>query len=129
MLFSEEGASVCVADVSAEAGEATAAACSEAFFQEVDVADPESVEAMYAATAERYGGIDVLYNNAGIIGIFSAGSRTLFRRDVCRRQSAVDEKGRAGHVGRFVGGEEEGAQRDLPRRPSRPIGRWTRRRS
>ena len=67
MLFSEEGASVCVADVSAEAGEATAAACSEAFFQEVDVADTDSVEAMYAATAERYGGIDVLYNNAGIM--------------------------------------------------------------
>ena len=67
MLFSEEGASVCVADVSAEAGEAAAAACSEAFFQEVDVADPDSVEAMYAATVERYGGIDVLYNNAGIM--------------------------------------------------------------
>ena len=31
----------------------------------VDVADPDSVQAMYAATAERYGGIDVLYNNAG----------------------------------------------------------------
>ena len=67
MLFSEEGASVCVADVSAEVGEATAAACREAFFQEVDVADPDSVEAMYAATVERYGGIDVLYNNAGIM--------------------------------------------------------------
>ncbi len=66
-LFSEEGASVCVADVSAEAGEETAAACREAFFQQVDVADPESVEAMYAATVDRYGGIDVLYNNAGIM--------------------------------------------------------------
>jgi NAD(P)-dependent dehydrogenase (short-subunit alcohol dehydrogenase family) len=67
VLFSEEGASVCVADVDAEAGAATAEACREAFFQEVDVADPGSVEAMYAATAERYGGIDVLYNNAGIM--------------------------------------------------------------
>ncbi|MGZ4257358.1 MAG: glucose 1-dehydrogenase [Gaiellaceae bacterium] len=67
MLFSEEGASVCVADVSAEAGAATAEASRDAFFQEVDVADPESVEAMYAATVERYGGIDVLYNNAGIM--------------------------------------------------------------
>ena len=67
LLFSEEGASVCVADVSAEAGEEVAAAAREAFFQQVDVTDPASVEAMYAATAERYGGIDVLYNNAGIM--------------------------------------------------------------
>jgi len=66
-LFSEEGASVCVADVSAEAGEAAAGACRDAFFQKVDVTDPESVEAMYGATVERYGGIDVLYNNAGIM--------------------------------------------------------------
>ena len=67
VLFSAEGASICVADVSAELGEETAAACREAFFQPVDVADSGSVEAMYAATAERYGGIDVLYNNAGIM--------------------------------------------------------------
>jgi NAD(P)-dependent dehydrogenase (short-subunit alcohol dehydrogenase family) len=67
ILFSSEGASVCVADVSREHGEAAAPDCREAFFQEVDVADPASVEAMYAATAERYGGIDVLYNNAGIM--------------------------------------------------------------
>jgi NAD(P)-dependent dehydrogenase (short-subunit alcohol dehydrogenase family) len=66
VLFSEEGASVCVADVSREAGESTAAACREAFFVEVDVADEASVQAMYAATVERYGGVDVLYNNAGI---------------------------------------------------------------
>jgi NAD(P)-dependent dehydrogenase (short-subunit alcohol dehydrogenase family) len=67
VLFSDEGASVCVADVSADQGVATAAACREAFFQEVDVADSASVEAMYTATAERYGEIDVLYNNAGIM--------------------------------------------------------------
>ena len=67
LLFSEEGARVCVADVSVEAGGQTAAECREAFFQQVDVTDPESVAAMYRATAERYGGIDVLYNNAGIM--------------------------------------------------------------
>jgi NAD(P)-dependent dehydrogenase (short-subunit alcohol dehydrogenase family) len=66
LLFSAEGASVCVGDVSADEGEQTAAACREAFFQQVDVSDSASVEAMYATTAERYGGIDVLYNNAGI---------------------------------------------------------------
>jgi NAD(P)-dependent dehydrogenase (short-subunit alcohol dehydrogenase family) len=67
VLFSEEGASVCVADVSEEHGRATAGACREAFFQPVDVSDPASVKAMYLAAAERYGGIDVLYNNAGIM--------------------------------------------------------------
>jgi NAD(P)-dependent dehydrogenase (short-subunit alcohol dehydrogenase family) len=66
LLFSEEGANVCVADVSSDEGEQTASECREAFFQQVDVADPTSVAAMYTATAERYGGIDVLYNNAGI---------------------------------------------------------------
>ena len=66
LLFSEEGASVCVADVDGEAAEQTAAETRGAFAVQVDVADGESVRAMYAATADRYGGIDVLYNNAGI---------------------------------------------------------------
>ena len=66
-LFSEEGATVCVADVSAETGEPAAAECRDAFFHQVDVSDAGSVEALYAAVAERCGGIDVLYNNAGIM--------------------------------------------------------------
>jgi NAD(P)-dependent dehydrogenase (short-subunit alcohol dehydrogenase family) len=67
LLFSSEGARVCVADVNEEAGEKTAAECDDAFFFPVDVTDPGSVEHMYAATAERYGGVGVLYNNAGIM--------------------------------------------------------------
>ena len=67
LLFSEEGARVCVADVVEEQGEQTASEAREAFFQKVDVTDPKSVEEMYRATAERYGGIDILYNNAGIM--------------------------------------------------------------
>ena len=67
LLFSDEGARVCVADVSDEAGEQTASECRDAFFVQVDVTSGESVQAMYRATAERYGGIDVLYNNAGIM--------------------------------------------------------------
>jgi NAD(P)-dependent dehydrogenase (short-subunit alcohol dehydrogenase family) len=67
LLFSEEGAAVCVADVDSDAGEKTASECRDAFFVKVDVTDPGSVREMYAATAERFGGIDVLYNNAGIM--------------------------------------------------------------
>ncbi len=67
ILFSLEGARVCVADMVAESGEQTAAECREGFFCRTDVSDPASVQAMYAETVRRYGGIDVLYNNAGIM--------------------------------------------------------------
>ena len=66
ILFSEEGAQVCVADIDGAAAEETASDARNALAVQVDVADPDSVEAMYRATADRYGGIDVLYNNAGI---------------------------------------------------------------
>ncbi len=67
LLFSSEGARVCVADVGREAGEKTASECREAFFFQADVSDPASVEAMYAETERRYGSVTVLYNNAGIM--------------------------------------------------------------
>jgi NAD(P)-dependent dehydrogenase (short-subunit alcohol dehydrogenase family) len=67
LLFSEEGARICIADVNQEAGERTASECADAFFQQVDVADGSSVSAMYEETSNHYGRIDVLYNNAGIM--------------------------------------------------------------
>src|SRR5205085_2675253 len=68
LLFTEEGAKVCAADVNAAAAEETVGLCAdgEAFAFEVNVADEEQVAAMMRATADRFGGIDVLYNNAGI---------------------------------------------------------------
>jgi NAD(P)-dependent dehydrogenase (short-subunit alcohol dehydrogenase family) len=66
VLFSEEGAQVCAADIDAALAEEVAAELNEGLAVQVDVADSDSVQSMYAATAERFGGIDVLYNNAGI---------------------------------------------------------------
>ncbi len=67
LLFAHEGARVCAADVDGALAEATAADCEgDALAVRCDVADETEVAAMYAATAERFGGVDVLYNNAGI---------------------------------------------------------------
>ena len=67
IVFTGEGATVCVADVDLELAEETVSECpGDALAVRVNVASEEDVQHMYAATAERCGGIDVLYNNAGI---------------------------------------------------------------
>src|SRR5579871_424534 len=67
ILFTQEGAKVCAADVNGAAAEETATLCDgQASALAVDVANEEQVADMMAQTAERFGGIDVLYNNAGI---------------------------------------------------------------
>jgi NAD(P)-dependent dehydrogenase (short-subunit alcohol dehydrogenase family) len=67
IVFTGEGGRVCAADVDLAAAEETVALCSgEALAVRADVADESEVEAMMAAAAARFGGIDVLYNNAGI---------------------------------------------------------------
>jgi len=63
--FAEEGALVTVADVDGESAEKVAGQVG-GFAVQVDVSDEASVQAMYAAAVDRFGGIDVLYNNAGI---------------------------------------------------------------
>jgi NAD(P)-dependent dehydrogenase (short-subunit alcohol dehydrogenase family) len=67
IVFTSEGAKVCVADLDRTLAEETVSLCEgEAFAFAVDVADEDGVAAMCAATRERFGGIEVLYNNAGI---------------------------------------------------------------
>jgi NAD(P)-dependent dehydrogenase (short-subunit alcohol dehydrogenase family) len=63
--FAEEDASVVVADVDGDAASRVAGEVGGLAVQ-VDVAEEASVKTMYAAANECYGGIDVLYNNAGI---------------------------------------------------------------
>lgn len=68
-----EGAAVVVADIDEDQGAKTAAAIaeqsgSEVVFQPVDVSSPQSTSALAETTAERFGRIDHLVNNAAIYG-------------------------------------------------------------
>ena len=63
--FAAEGARVCVVDLSDEAGEQVAAEV-DGLYLHADVTDEAQVAAMYGRVVERHGGIDVLFNNAGI---------------------------------------------------------------
>ena len=92
ILFSEEGASVVVADVSRDSGEKTAAECREAVFVQVDVSDAGSVHALYAEAARHFGGVDVLYNNAGIMPADDDSILTT-EPDAWDRVQAVNAKG------------------------------------
>jgi len=68
-LFVEEGARVIVADVNAEGGEAVAGALGDAaVFQSTDVADADQIQRAVDTAVERFGGLDIMCNNAGIGG-------------------------------------------------------------
>ena len=66
VLFSEEGASVVVADVDLRGGASGRRAKSAVFVVQVDVGDASVAGALREAV-ESYGGVDILYNNAGIM--------------------------------------------------------------
>ena len=63
--FAEEEARVCIVDLADEPGNEAADELG-ALYIHADVTDPEEVQRMYSETEERFGGIDVLFNNAGI---------------------------------------------------------------
>jgi len=63
--FAEEGANVCVVDLAAGPGKEAAAEV-DGLYLHADVTDEGDVRRMYAEAAERFGGLDVLFNNAGI---------------------------------------------------------------
>src|SRR5262245_64276811 len=66
-LFVEEGARVVVADVDAAHGEDVAAKLgAAAAFKQTDVADADQVQELVEFAGARFGGLHVMFNNAGI---------------------------------------------------------------
>jgi len=69
--FVEEGAAVVIADVDREAGQALASDLGPASaFKQTDVAQQDQIQAVVDFAVERYGGLHVMCNNAGIGGSF-----------------------------------------------------------
>jgi NAD(P)-dependent dehydrogenase (short-subunit alcohol dehydrogenase family) len=66
------GAKVAISDINGQGGEETVQIIrdsgGDAFFMQVDVANPAQVEAFVQATVDRYGGLDGAFNNAGVGG-------------------------------------------------------------
>ncbi len=72
MMFAEEGAKIALSDVQEEGGTQTQHMVTEnggeALFVAADVSSEASAKNMVEAALQRYGRLDILYNNAGIVG-------------------------------------------------------------
>jgi NAD(P)-dependent dehydrogenase (short-subunit alcohol dehydrogenase family) len=70
-LFASEGAAVVLTDLSDEAGEAAASGIGSsggrAAYVHADVSNESDAKAMVDAALERFGRLDILYNNAGVM--------------------------------------------------------------
>lgn len=79
--FAREGADVAVADRERSAAEAAADALRDTGVRcegfGADLADPGAVEALVAAVLERFGAVDVLHSNAGVIRYAGALEHTI----------------------------------------------------
>jgi NAD(P)-dependent dehydrogenase (short-subunit alcohol dehydrogenase family) len=71
LAFAAEGARIVVTDVNSETGAETGSlveeAGGEAIYQDADVSKAADCEAMVQAAEDRFGQLDVLFNNAGIM--------------------------------------------------------------
>jgi NAD(P)-dependent dehydrogenase (short-subunit alcohol dehydrogenase family) len=70
--FAGEGAAVVIADLNQDGGESAVRDCKEhggrAVFQRADVSTEADVQAMIARAVNEFGGLDIIYNNAGLAG-------------------------------------------------------------
>jgi NAD(P)-dependent dehydrogenase (short-subunit alcohol dehydrogenase family) len=95
-LFSSEGARVVVSDVDEHGGnetvEAVRASGGDATFVRANVAEWSDCQAMVAAAVDTYGGLHVLYNNAGIFPADDGGVLDT-PQDTWRRVMAINLEG------------------------------------
>ena len=119
LALAGEGMRVVVADIEGDSAEAVAAELAasgaEASAETVDVSDAAAVEALAERCFARYGGVDVLCNNAGVVGPTRLGPASLdnwrwivdvnvlgvvhvVNAFVPRMLSRIDERGGEAHI-------------------------------
>jgi NAD(P)-dependent dehydrogenase (short-subunit alcohol dehydrogenase family) len=67
-LMAARGARIAIADIAVDAAEALAAALPDAFAIKLDLEHQSSIKAMIAAAVSHYGQLDILHNNAALLG-------------------------------------------------------------
>lgn len=68
-LFVDEGARVVISDINAERGQALADELgANTLFKQTDVSDPGQMQALVDFAVAQFGGLDVMFNNAGFAG-------------------------------------------------------------
>ena len=78
IVLAREGGRVVITDVNADIGRATVAEMGgDALFVHHDVRDEDGWQALIAAVMDRYGRLDVLVNNAGVLRVGDIESATL----------------------------------------------------
>ena len=97
VAYAREGANVVVVDVNEELAIATVQHIrdtgGEAMFIYTDISDSDDVKAMVLKTTERYGRIDVLYNNAGVQFMKADARAHELGEEIWERTIAVNLKG------------------------------------
>ncbi len=90
-LLASEGAQVVVADLNEADGRAVAESIGDrAIFLKLDVTDEDNWRAVIAATVERFGKLDALVNNAGVMTVGNVVDTDL---DSWRKTHAVNSEG------------------------------------
>lgn len=93
LLFAEHGARLALVDIDGPALEETSALLAGAGAEFVthvgDIAEPETIDQTATLAVERFGGIDVLHNNAGIVDLMPLQEQTVAQIDRLMRVNCV----------------------------------------
>ncbi len=97
VAYAREGAKIVAADVDEKLAQITVTkirdAGGEATFVYTDISDAKQVKALVARTVEKYGGVDVLYNNAGVQFMRAEARAHELSEEIWDRTHAVNLKG------------------------------------